>query len=239
MTLGSAIRAGPFRSDSSIEQDKRGVLLASDPTENNLHFNILVSSRSSKSPAALFLSEVYEENISITIPSSDWVNDFQEKLGLGKFMVVEIPQLTTDLKGINDASLGDDEQELRSRLLVAFENLGIIENKIKKAEWKEAAEACRATIEPFTKGTIRSFIKEMIKQQSGIEEKNASQLMEAFSRIYDYSSGLIHVINQKDQKVTTQYKGGKEDAYMNYMILAAMINTVARKFIGTVNNNKT
>ncbi|HJU35574.1 MAG TPA: hypothetical protein VJ695_10665 [Nitrososphaera sp.] len=74
----------------------------------------------------------------------------------------------------------------------------------------------------------------MIKQQSGSEEKNASQLIEPFSRIYDYSSGLVHVVGRQNQTVSTHYTGGKEDAYMNYMILAALINTVARKFIATL-----
>ncbi|HJU35575.1 MAG TPA: hypothetical protein VJ695_10670, partial [Nitrososphaera sp.] len=139
-TLGSTIRAGPFRSDSSlVGENKRAVILAPDnnPAESDLDFNILASAHSNKHPDILFLSEVYDKKITIKIPSSDWVNDFQEKLGLGKFMIVEIPQLTVDLKGMDEASLGEDQRELRTRLVRALENSGEINEDIRKADWKK------------------------------------------------------------------------------------------------------
>ena len=48
-----------------------------------------------------------------TIRSSDWVNDFQEQLGLGKFLIVEIPLLTADVNGIDDTTLTPDQTELK------------------------------------------------------------------------------------------------------------------------------
>jgi hypothetical protein len=232
--LRTSIRAGPFKSHN-LEQNKLAVILSSgnSTTESDLDFNILVSPHNTKHHDSLLTSRVIHKNTSITIPSSTWVNDFQEKLGLGKFMVIEIPQLKTDLKGINDASLGDDQRQLKERLFRALENLNEIEDNIKKAEWKKTAQGCRDTIEPLTKGNIPRLIREMIIQTTGIEDKSANLLTVGLENIFGYSSGLHHQIN-KDQTIATQYVGGKEDAYMNYMILAAIINTVARKFIATL-----
>jgi hypothetical protein len=239
--LGTTIKAGLFKSHN-LEQNKRAVILSSDnPTiENDLDFNILVSPHSTNHYDTLLTSRVISKDIYITIPSSTWVNDFQEKLGIGKFMIVEIPQLTTELKDIADTSLSPDQVQVKERLVRALENLENIEDKIKKGEWKEAVEGCRATIEPLTKGTVRGLIKDMIVGSTGIEAESANLLIVAFENIRGYSSSLLHEVTNKGQNISTQYAGGKEDAYMNYMILAAIINMVARKFIGTVNkNNKT
>jgi len=149
-------------------------------------------------------------------------------------MIVEIPQLTMDLKGIDDSSLDADQLQLKERLVRALENLPEIEENIRKGKWKQAVEECRAAIEPFSKGNIPRLIKEMIMQNTGIEEKNANQLTEAFKNLFGYSSGLLHEINPTSQSVSKRYIGGKENAYMNYMILSAIVNSVARKFIDTL-----
>jgi hypothetical protein len=154
-------------------------------------------------------------------------------LGLGKFLIVEIPQLTMDLKNIDDTSLDADQLQLKSRLVRALENLEEIEVNIRKGEWGEAAEGCRTAMEPLAKGNISRSIKDMIIKTTGIEEKNALQLTMAFDNIFNYSSGLLHGIT-KDQNISNRYAGGKEDAYMDYMIITAIVNSVARKFVRTL-----
>jgi hypothetical protein len=54
------------------------------------------------------MSEVY------VIKSSDWVNDFQDGLGLGRFLVVEVP--LPELTNIASTSPSNEEKILRERL---------------------------------------------------------------------------------------------------------------------------
>ena len=53
----------------------------------------------------------------------------------------------------------------------------------------------------------------------------------AFDNLFGYSSGLHHQLKKGAKTIAADYRGGKEDAYLNYMITAGIINTVARKFI--------
>ena len=66
----------------------------------------------------------------------------------------------------------------------------------------------------------------MVVKTTCIEQDNANQLTMAFDNLYGYSSGLHH-----QTTTANRYIGGKEDAYMNYMITSGIINSLARKFI--------
>jgi hypothetical protein len=50
------------------------------------------------------------------IPSSSWVNDFQPRIGLGTFLIVEIPVLTSDMNKINIDNLNLQEKEFKKRI---------------------------------------------------------------------------------------------------------------------------
>jgi hypothetical protein len=66
----------------------------------------------------------------------------------------------------------------------------------------------------------------MVVKTTGVEQDNANQLTMAFDNLYGYSSGLHHQTAKSNS-----YIGGKEDAYMNYLITSGIINSLARKFI--------
>lgn len=166
-----------------------------------------------------------------TIRSSDWVNDFHEQLGLGKFLIVEIPLLTTDVNNIDDSTLTPDQKELKKRLLRAFELANDIQKDIREGEWGEAVKGCRDAIEPFSRGPLTSAIKEIVIHTTGMEADKVNQMTMAFDNLYGYTSGLHHQLTKGAKTVAAQYKGGKEDAYLNYMITSGIINNIARKFI--------
>jgi hypothetical protein len=48
----------------------------------------------------------------------------------------------------------------------------------------------------------------------------------ALDNVFGYSSGLHHTTT-----TGVGYIGGKEDAYMSYMIVTSVINSLARKFV--------
>jgi uncharacterized protein YeeX (DUF496 family) len=109
----------------------------------------------------LFKEQLASIKATYTIPSSTWINDFQEQLGLGKFLVVEIPRFALDINILNNTSLTSDQREFKDRLVRASELLDNIEKYIREGEWGDAVKACRDAIEPFTKN-LTSFIKEMV-----------------------------------------------------------------------------
>jgi hypothetical protein len=43
-----------------------------------------------------------------------------------------------------------------------------IQKDIREGEWGEAVKGCRDAIEPFAKGPLASFIKEMVVNTTGI-----------------------------------------------------------------------
>lgn len=51
-----------------------------------------------------------------------------------------------------------------------------------------------------------------------------------FDNLFGYTSGLHHQLTKDAKTIAIPYRGGKEDAYLNYMITAGIINNIARKF---------
>jgi hypothetical protein len=116
-----SIRKGEFK-PHNIQEDIQVVRSSlGSPEGANENFSILVLTNSENTKNRLFEEKIIDIKRTYTIPSSDWVNDFQERLGLGRFLIVEIPQLAVDVNSIDSASLDSDQKEFKDRLLKAFE----------------------------------------------------------------------------------------------------------------------
>jgi hypothetical protein len=227
VALRPSVRIGEFRS-YNIQQNVSAVISSTgntNPAESDPNLSILVLHDKDGDKYTLLFKKLIDIKTTYTIPSSTWVNDFQECLGLGKFLIVEIPRFVIDLNSIDNASLSYDQKEFKDRLVKASGLLADIEKDIREGEWGDAVKGCRDAIESFKKHS-KQFIKEMVVKTTGVEQDNATQLTMALDNLYGYSSGLHH-------QTTTgnRYIGGKEDAYMNYMITSGIINSLARKFI--------
>jgi hypothetical protein len=228
-----SVRVGEFRPHSISSSPDIQVIRLSPGSRGgaDLNSNLLVLVDPENIKNRLFKEEIIELKWTHKIPSSDWVYNFQEKLGMGKFLVVEIPLLTADVNHIEDANLNPAQKELKNRLLKAFELINDVQKDIREGEWGEAVKGCRDAIEPFSRGMLRPLIKEIFVSTTGIEEEHATNLTTAFDNLFGYSSGLHHQLTKDAKSIAGHYKGGKEDAYLNYMITTGIINTIARKFI--------
>jgi hypothetical protein len=223
--LRTSIRIGEFR-PHNIQQNVSAVISSTgSPAESDPNFSILVLHDNDGDKYTLLFKKLIDIKTTYTIPSSTWINDFQEHLDLGKFLIVEVPHFSLDLNSIDNASLSSDQKEFKDRLVKAIGLLADIEKDIREGEWGDAVKGCRDAIESLKKHS-KQFIKEMVVKTTGIEENNANQLTMAFDNLYGYSSGLHH-----QTATANRYIGGKEDAYMNYMITSGILNSLARKFI--------
>jgi hypothetical protein len=223
--LRPSVRIGEFR-PYIIQQNVSAVISSKDnPAQSDPNFSILVLHDKDGDKYTLLFKKLIDIKTTHTIPSSTWINDFQERLGLGKFLIVEIPHFCVDLNSIDNASLSSDQKEFKDRLVKAIGLLADIEKDIREGEWGDAVKGCRDAIESFKKHS-KQFIKEMVVKTTGVEQDNANQLTMAFDNLYGYSSGLHH-----ETAKSNSYIGGKEDAYMNYLITSGIINSLARKFI--------
>lgn len=177
----------------------------------------------------LFLKQTSHLMVPYLIPSSTWINDFQPRIGLGTFLIVEIPILTSELNKVDDNTLDDWQKEFKMRIEKALSILKDIDIELKNGEWGEAVKDCRDAIEPFKKN-YTAFIKEMIFKTTGMDLDSAMKFTMCLDNIFDFTSNLHHQVN-KSGKLSNYFTVDKEDAYMIYMITAGLINSLSRKFI--------
>jgi hypothetical protein len=173
------------------------------------------------------MSEVY------VIKSSDWVNDFQDGLGLGRFLIVEVP--LPELTNIPSTSPSNEEKILRERLEAAYKILPQLELDLKKGEWGDVVRRARELLELFKKDVTRT-IKRIIDQTSTMDDESATSFTMSIDNLYGYSNGLHHSL-QKDGTIRTVYTGGKEDAYMIYLLVTSMTSLLSRKFAKVFGQN--
>jgi hypothetical protein len=162
---------------------------------------------------------------SFTIKSSDWVNDFQEPLGLGRFLIIEVP--TPKLNALDMATLSGEERDFIDRLNKAYETIKEMELELRNGDWGNVVMKLR-NIELF-KVNVTKFIKKMISDTTSIEEDKAGELTTAIEKLRQYASDLHHVVSSG--KVKDVYTGGKEDAYLAYLLVASITNVLTRKFV--------
>jgi hypothetical protein len=193
------------------------------PNDANLNLRILVSEQ-----VNLFNNRSSTATLVYTIRASDWVNDFQGPLGVGKFLIVEIPQ--PELGGAPTANLGVRQEEFLGRLNKANDVLLSMEQELNKGEWGSVVAKSRELLELFRRD-MKDFIKEMIAETTSMDAEKAASLTRSIDELYGYASDLHHIVNNQGKVKEDIYTGGKEDAYMVYLISTSLVNLLRRKFI--------
>ena len=176
------------------------------------------------------ISKYVPKDFPITIPSSDWISDFQVPLGIGRFMLIDVPLISFEevaaLSGIGDFKI------LIERINKAKEVLETMEKYLREGEWNLVVSKSREFFELFAK-EVKGKIKELIQESTGLEEEPATKLTTAFDNLEDYSSALHHSV-KKDGKPVDIYTGGKEDAYLVFYLCVSILNLVSKKVYSKV-----
>lgn len=110
-----------------------------------------------------------------------------------------------------------------------------MEAELRDGEWGSVVMKLR-DMELF-KVNVTTSIKKMISKTTSLEEDKAGELTMAIEKLRSYASDLHHVVDFKGVKEV--YTGGKEDAYMAYMLAASLTNLLAKKFSKIVQSNPT
>lgn len=181
------------------------------------------------SPGSLFTYHKCKlSGITIAIPSSDWRHDFQEPLGIGRFMAIEIPEL--DPEDSNIKNIPSDIKILVDRISNSKNILKCMEKYINEGEWGRVIEESRKFFELYDKDVKRK-IKEMIINSTGISYDSATKFTTGIDNLFSYSSALHHSVSKEgnDSEVNTAFTGGKEDAYLIFNLCASILNLVSNK----------
>jgi hypothetical protein len=226
-TINSQLKLGHFGTLQAPQFQNTPIVYSAQTGRNdttNINLRIVVAEQWN-----VMGTNFAKQTLSYTIRSSDWVNDFQSLMGLGKFLIVEIPQPgTEDLSGFGKESL---EVELRNRLDKAINILQAMESELNKGNWGDVVGDSRNLIELFRKPSeIKEYIKEMIATTTSIDSGKASSFTESIDKLFGYASDLHHIVNDAGKMKTEVYTGGKEDAYMVYMLSTSLVNLLRRKF---------
>jgi len=150
------------------------------------------------------------------IPSSDWATEFAPVFGIGKFLVLEVPESEIEVT---------KSGELAERVKEAGESLQRMRIDIQKGEWTQCAEDARAVVELLKK---KELIRPLL-ETNGIQPGTAEALLTGLEGILDYTHAFHHRVDKAGQKPVPAVNAESEDAYLGFATAAALLNLVARK----------
>ncbi len=223
-----------------FKNKKRDVVFRFDVKPIILYYTVLRSQERGEIKKAEIeknVAIVPESHLSLeyTIPASDWVNDFQIPLGIGKFLIVEIPQLESEK--LPNIELREEAKILVQALNEATKYLQAIEGNLRQGNWNEVVKDSRLLLELFRKTkvttdnpqNIKEVIKDILIRTTGLQPSDASSLTEAIDKFSIYTGALHHSVDQSGQIKETIFTGDKEDAYFAYMFSFGLVNLLHRK----------
>lgn len=161
----------------------------------------------------------YQEELTAhhTIPQSQWVQDFSEKLDNGKVLLVEYSrnQLSQLASALSDEAPG----EIVDKVERSLEMLQYMEESLRNGNWKQVLRHAREFFELIrllrsdeSRETMLNYFEERNGSTVGFDE-----LYKGVQFLHDYMSKFIH---QKSREGTLHVKpmAHQEDAYFIYSI---------------------
>jgi len=157
------------------------------------------------------------EEFSRRIPAQDWIHDFAPFLGIGKYLVVELP-IPEPIK---------ISGELANRIEEASKSLDKMKEDLLACEWNRVIEDSRPVFELFRKYG-RKLVKEILTRE-GYTEEAIKNLINSIDSLFHYSSKFHHRTDESGKKIMPEIKASKEDAYLIYTTAMGLVNLLARK----------
>jgi hypothetical protein len=227
--LSHTLVVGDFK--ASRNDPKGDVVYSSynNPSLSDMNLNLLTTGSNRNQLLSYRISK--QGSITYTVRASDWIADFQSMLGLGKFMTIELPAADLDDKIV--ASMSTEQTKFNERLVRAHQILQHMELNVRVGEWGKVVQDSRDLLELFKKD-MTQFIKKMISHTTSLQDEEAGELTESIDKLFAYASNLHHTVRQGQLKEV--YTGGKEDAYLAFMISAGLVNLLSKKFRATLHD---
>jgi len=159
----------------------------------------------------------------ITIEQSDWINNFANQLGIGKFLLLELNLLKPHTFDIWEEHFKELENSLYE-----------MEKSIKMGEWKRTIEVSRPFYDLLnfknTKEGNKNFkdkFNELLSRDHHNNEGIAS-LWSGLKSLFDFTSKYIHPTNHQGG-LKPYPSAKKEDAYFVYVVAVGIFNLLGNK----------
>jgi hypothetical protein len=157
--------------------------------------------------------EKYVASEQYVIPSNDWIKDYCPVFKLGKFMVIEVPQVEP----------GGNILDIHERINRATEVFHRMQGYYLNGEWTNLIEESRKFWEAFNIGDVTN----LIDKDPSDPEADAT-FKEIIKNFFALSSKYVHIIDQS-KKIRKTLKADKEDAILVFMIAASVLNLISSK----------
>ncbi|MCB0518668.1 MAG: hypothetical protein H6577_26885 [Lewinellaceae bacterium] len=175
--------------------------------------------------------EFYETSIEIT--QSDWIQKYAEQLGIGKFLLVELP--SANLGFVRDRFLNSAFPSVQKDLFQVYgrltEKLNLMETELRKGNWDLVIRYSREFFELLKLGKnnpLERDLKDMFKLRNG-SDIGFDELMKGLIALFDYASKFIHEKPLGLSSLQTKPKARSEDAYLIYSLCLNTWNLIAEK----------
>lgn len=157
----------------------------------------------------------HHQDLAVVIKGSDWIHEYSEQLGRGRFLVVEVP----------DAGASGLPESLKVRFAKAAQSVLHARRELVSGEWSEVCEKLR----PFHE-LLRSWpeFDSLIRAEYG--EDAAESLSRAVNSFFDFSSKFIHAVARDRNTINPVEVARKEDAQLLYAVAASTLNAIGRKW---------
>lgn len=159
-------------------------------------------------------SEIQTTNV--TIYASQWSSEFAPTFGIGRYLVVELPEVVSGPKG---------ETSLQKRVVAASEAIDQMRSDIANGHWSECIEHSRAVLELLrTPDDLKPTLLE-----DGLSDEAANDMLLSMKGSFDFASKFLKKTAKGSARLNPDLVAKKEDAYFVYSNALALVNLVSRK----------
>lgn len=180
---------------------------------------------SSLSPVEVFGAESFAR-----ISSSDWVTEYQRRLGLGKTVLLEVPFEMDDVIARLERM---QDRELAGRVMEAGRALEHANQLMREGRWRDSVRQSRDALEILKKGklekedvSVTQSIKNLV-EEGGLPAEAGDHLTQIIDRLYSFASAT-HLVSKKEQTVDMAVFD-KEDAVFMLTCVESIISMIAKK----------
>ncbi len=161
----------------------------------------------------------------VKIPQSDWLSKFSPHLGIGNFLIVEIPKFTDEI----DIHSSHPWAEKVARAKIRLDKM---HKELTQGDWQEVMRVSRDFWDNFKikKDDTESLenIKSLFRLENHSDE-GLEDLRNSIWYVHEFSSKYIHDMDKKRKNLNPIPEARKEDAYFMYMWTMGFINLISEK----------
>ncbi|MBM3946686.1 MAG: hypothetical protein FJ315_04715 [SAR202 cluster bacterium] len=151
----------------------------------------------------------------VRIPAEDWRYDFAPVLGIGKFMVAELPVLDM----ASGTFSGADAERVKGAV-VALQEMRM---ELYQGEWNDVIVKARPIAELLRNSIVSDLLKKMNYPPDAIEA-----FCKSIEGAFDFGSKNIHRTDRSGQ-LRVPVPADKEDAYLVYSLTVGLMNLLTQK----------